>query len=189
MVILGAGGAARAALVGLADIGATRNPDRESNPRPRGSPCRKLSLTRRSGGPRDGLGTTARTGAWLMRVCWSTPPPWGCRVRRRWISTSVRSAGRLLWSTTSSTRPWKPACWPPHGNGATRRWMVWACCCIRPAPGSGPGSGLIPRSMTNLRQCRAGGARAMIVLGLTGSIGMGKSTAARHVPGAGRAGA
>src|SRR5665213_3613525 len=68
------------------------------------------------------------------------------------------------------------------GGATIRWWMGWACCYIRAAPVSPPGSAFCRRSPRNCgRAWRRRSARrdwAMIILGLTGGVGMGKSTAA-----------
>ena len=74
-------------------------------------------------------------------------------------------------------------------RAATPSSTASACCCIRRGPALPPGSASMPEVTAELRaHLLAGARRHVIILGLTGSIAMGKSTAAAHVPPARRAG-
>ena len=85
-------------------------------------------------------------------------------------------------SPTSSTCRWRRRCWRRRGRAASPPSTASACCCIRRCPASRNGSAC---ARGHRRAARAGRRRhrgpLMLVVGLTGSIGMGKSTVAARL--------
>ena len=176
-VLLGAGGAARAIAVALIDAGAP-----------------ELRLVNRTLARAEALAgqladAARERGAALTVLPWQeqralagaallvNTTSLGMRGQPPLEIDLARAAGAQRWSPTSSTARSRPACWRRRGRAATPWSTAWACCCTRRGPAFAPGSGSIPRSpMRCARRCWRGSAE-MFVLGLTGSIGMGKSTA------------
>ena len=183
-VLLGAGGAARAIAVALIDAGA---PELRLVNR---TPARAETLARSSPTRRAGAappwpccpGRTAR-GAGRRRAAGQHHQPRhdraaaaGARSRRRCRAAALVTDVVYSPLETGAARG-------RRGRAATPWSTASACCCIRRGPAFAPGSASIPRSTEALRASGAGGARReMFVLGLTGSIAMGKSTASARLP-------
>ena len=114
IVVLGAGGGARAVLVGLIDQGA-----REIRLLNR-TPARAEALARELGGPIKALdmGAIAMPRSTAPR-CWSTPPTRAWWASRRSICR-LTNCRRARWSPTSSTSRARRHCSRPPASAATR---------------------------------------------------------------------
>ena len=114
IVVIGAGGGARAVLVGLIDQGA-----REIRLVNR-TLARAEALARELGGPIKALAWDSAQPRSTAPRCWSTPP-----IRAWWASrrSTFRSihCRRARWSPTSSTFRARRRCWRPPASAATRR--------------------------------------------------------------------
>ena len=79
--------------------------------------------------------------------------------------------------------PLETDCWPRARRRGLPPSTGSACCCTRPCRASRSGSACAPRSRGSCATSSSPTSRQtmMLIIGLTGSIGMGKSTAAAHL--------